>query len=103
MSGAVRHDVPLAALTTLRLGGPARDLRTATTTDELVAAVRDADATATDLLLVAGGSNLVVADAGSPAPWCTSPPAASALRRTATPCSSPSPRASAGRTWSPMR
>ncbi len=64
MSGAVRHDVPLAALTTLRLGGPARDLRTATTTDELVAAVRDADATATDLLLVAGGSNLVVADAG---------------------------------------
>lgn len=66
MSAAVRHDVPLADLTTLRLGGPARDLITVSTTDELVTAVRDADAAGGDVLLLAGGSNLVVADAGFP-------------------------------------
>ena len=54
----------LADLTTLRLGGPARTLVEATTSDELVAAVRAADEAAEPLLLVAGGSNLVVADEG---------------------------------------
>jgi UDP-N-acetylmuramate dehydrogenase len=56
----------LADLTTLRLGGPARTLVEATTTDELVAAVRDADVAGEPVLLVAGGSNLVVADEGFP-------------------------------------
>jgi UDP-N-acetylmuramate dehydrogenase len=56
----------LADLTTLRLGGPARTHVEATTTDELVAAVRDADAAGEPVLLVAGGSNLVVADEGFP-------------------------------------
>ena len=54
----------LAELTTLRLGGPARDLVVARTEAQLVDAVRSADADGTPLLLVAGGSNLVVADAG---------------------------------------
>lgn len=54
----------LADLTTLRLGGPARSLIKATTTDELVAAVRAADEAGDPVLLVAGGSNLVVADEG---------------------------------------
>jgi UDP-N-acetylmuramate dehydrogenase len=54
----------LADLTTLRLGGPARTLVEATTSDQLVAAVRAADEAAEPLLLVAGGSNLVVADEG---------------------------------------
>ena len=54
----------LADLTTLRLGGPARELVRATTEDELLAAVRTADDAGTPLLLVAGGSNLVVADEG---------------------------------------
>ncbi len=54
----------LADLTTLRLGGPARSFVEATTTDELVAAVRAADDAGEPVLLVAGGSNLVVADAG---------------------------------------
>jgi UDP-N-acetylmuramate dehydrogenase len=57
------HDVPLAALTTLRLGGPARKLLIAETAEELVAAVRAADE---PLLLIAGGSNLVLPDAGWP-------------------------------------
>ncbi len=54
----------LADVTTLRLGGPARDVVEVTTEAELVDAVRTADAAATPLLLVAGGSNLVVDDAG---------------------------------------
>jgi UDP-N-acetylmuramate dehydrogenase len=58
------HDVPLAPLTTLRLGGPAARLVTATTDDEVVAVVREADAAGTPLLVVGGGSNLVVADEG---------------------------------------
>jgi UDP-N-acetylmuramate dehydrogenase len=52
----------LAAFTTLRLGGPAGRLIEATTDDELLAAVRDDP----DALLLAGGSNVVVGDAGFP-------------------------------------
>ena len=57
-------DVPLAPLTTLRLGGPARRLVSAATEEELVGAVREADAAGEPLLVLAGGSNLVIADAG---------------------------------------
>ncbi|WP_332879903.1 UDP-N-acetylmuramate dehydrogenase [Kineosporia rhizophila] len=56
--------VRLAELTTLRVGGPARRHVTASTADELVAAVRAADQAGEPLLLVGGGSNLVVGDAG---------------------------------------
>jgi UDP-N-acetylmuramate dehydrogenase len=55
---------PLAPLTTLRLGGPARRLLRADTEEELVAAVRDADAAGEPLLVLAGGSNVVIADEG---------------------------------------
>ncbi len=58
------QDVPLSELTTLRLGGPARRLVTARTDDELVDAVSAADAAREPVLLVAGGSNLVIADDG---------------------------------------
>ena len=54
----------LAALTTLRLGGPAREVVHATTEQQLVDAVREADAAGTPVLVVAGGSNLVVGDDG---------------------------------------
>src|SRR6185295_11745968 len=57
-------DVPLAPLTTLRLGGPARRLVSASTEAELVAAVREADAAAEPVLVLAGGSNVVIADEG---------------------------------------
>jgi UDP-N-acetylmuramate dehydrogenase len=52
--------------TTLRLGGPAGRFVTATTEDELVDAVRRADDAGVPVLVLAGGSNLVVADAGFP-------------------------------------
>jgi UDP-N-acetylmuramate dehydrogenase len=51
----------LAALTTLRLGGPAERLVEAHTEDELVEAAR-----ARPALLLAGGSNVVIADEGVP-------------------------------------
>ena len=50
--------------TTLRLGGPAREWVRATTEAELVSAVAEADAAGVPVLVLAGGSNLVVADAG---------------------------------------
>lgn len=60
-----RHqDFPLSELTTLGLGGPARELAEAESAEELVELVRAADAAGRPLLLVAGGSNLVIADAG---------------------------------------
>ncbi|KOV93542.1 UDP-N-acetylenolpyruvoylglucosamine reductase [Streptomyces sp. NRRL B-1140] len=51
-------------MTTFRLGGPATRLLTATTDDEVIAAVREADEAGTPLLLIGGGSNLVIGDKG---------------------------------------
>jgi UDP-N-acetylmuramate dehydrogenase len=56
----------LADLTTLRLGGPAGRLVVAEDERTLVDAVRSADAAGEPVLVVAGGSNLVVADEGFP-------------------------------------
>ncbi|KUJ32980.1 UDP-N-acetylenolpyruvoylglucosamine reductase [Streptomyces albus subsp. albus] len=58
------HNAPLAPLTTFRLGGPATRLVTATTDDEVIEVVREADASATPLLVIGGGSNLVISDKG---------------------------------------
>ena len=54
----------LAEHTTLRLGGPARDWVRAGDEAELVAAVRRCDEAGEPVLILGGGSNLVVADAG---------------------------------------
>jgi UDP-N-acetylmuramate dehydrogenase len=56
----------LAQFTTLRLGGPARLVVEARTEAELLAAVRQADDSGEPLLVLAGGSNVVIADAGFP-------------------------------------
>ncbi|CAM5631821.1 UDP-N-acetylenolpyruvoylglucosamine reductase [Streptomyces griseus] len=74
------HDAPLAPLTTFRLGGPAARLLTATTDAEVIAAVREADASGTPLLVIGGGSNLVMGTRASTAPRCASPPRASRSR-----------------------
>jgi UDP-N-acetylmuramate dehydrogenase len=58
--------VELAPLTTLRLGGPAGRLVEAHSEEELVSLVRAADAAGEPLLLLAGGSNVVIADDGFP-------------------------------------
>ncbi|HEY7359296.1 MAG TPA: UDP-N-acetylmuramate dehydrogenase [Streptosporangiaceae bacterium] len=62
----VREQAVLADYTTLRLGGPARRLVEAASEAEIVAAVRAADERAEPLLVLGGGSNLVVADEGFP-------------------------------------
>ena len=54
----------LADYTTLGLGGPAKTFVTASSEAELAAAVRDADAAGEPVLLLGGGSNLVIADDG---------------------------------------
>jgi UDP-N-acetylmuramate dehydrogenase len=52
---------PLSSLTTLRLGGPPKAFVPAESEDAIIAAVRAAEP---PVLVLAGGSNLVVADAG---------------------------------------
>ena len=56
--------VSLRELTTMRLGGPTRDFAQPTDSCELVELVRRADQAGTPVLLLGGGSNLVVGDAG---------------------------------------
>lgn len=54
----------LADLTTARVGGPARTLVEASTEQEIVEAVRAADAADEPLLIISGGSNLLIGDEG---------------------------------------
>ncbi len=56
----------LADHTTLGLGGPAKAFRTAVSTEELVRLVTEADRSEEPVLVLGGGSNLVVADDGFP-------------------------------------
>ena len=58
----MRRDVPLAPLTTLGIGGPARFFTEARSVSDVI------EATATDqpLLILAGGSNVLIADEGFP-------------------------------------
>jgi len=56
--------VRLADHTTLHLGGPAAEFVVAETEDVLVEAVSSADAAGTPVLVLGGGSNLVIADEG---------------------------------------
>ncbi len=57
---------PLAERTTLRLGGPAERLVEVESSAELIEAVAAADEDNAPLLLIAGGSNLVISDSGWP-------------------------------------
>lgn len=54
----------LASLTTLRVGGDARTLIEAETTEDLIEAVASADEAGTPVLILGGGSNVVIADQG---------------------------------------
>jgi UDP-N-acetylmuramate dehydrogenase len=56
----------LADYTTLGLGGRARSFVSAATEADLIDAVQTADAAAVPVLLIGGGSNLVISDAGFP-------------------------------------
>lgn len=54
----------LSAITTLRVGGPAQDFVFAQDVDTVIDTVRQADEAGTPLLVVGGGSNLVISDEG---------------------------------------
>ena len=56
--------VSLADHTTLRIGGPADKFLEVGTEDDLITAVRDADAAGEPVLLLSGGSNVVIGDDG---------------------------------------
>jgi UDP-N-acetylmuramate dehydrogenase len=51
-------------LTTMRVGGPTRDFAEARSTGELVDLIRSADSRNEPVLVIGGGSNLVVGDSG---------------------------------------
>ena len=59
-----REDVLLAELTTLRVGGAARRLVEVRSAEEIVEAVVAADAVGEPMFVLAGGSNLLIADEG---------------------------------------
>ena len=65
-AGGWRHGVELAPYTTLRIGGPANHFFEADSEQTLIAAIKDAEGHGEDVLVLGGGSNLVIADEGYP-------------------------------------
>jgi UDP-N-acetylmuramate dehydrogenase len=62
----ITENVPLAPLTTLKVGGPARYFIEALTVAEVSQAVEFARSRSLPLFVLGGGSNLVISDAGWP-------------------------------------
>src|SRR5258706_15705329 len=60
----IQENVPLAPLTTLQVGGPARYFAEAASEDDIHEAVHFARAKGLPLFVLGGGSNLLVADSG---------------------------------------
>ena len=56
--------VPLSTLTTMQVGGPARELITVTTREQLIEAAIDTWSSNEPWLILGGGSNTIVADEG---------------------------------------
>lgn len=63
-SGRVQCEASLRELTTFKVGGPARWLLDTRGSDEMVTALRIADAAGVPVVLLGGGSNVLVADGG---------------------------------------
>ncbi|MEV4636003.1 UDP-N-acetylmuramate dehydrogenase [Actinoplanes sp. NPDC049548] len=66
MTASAAHASSLGAYTTLRLGGPAGTLTPVSETDEGVAMMRAAARKGDRVLVLAGGSNVVIGDEGFP-------------------------------------
>ncbi len=60
----IREHAPLAPLTTLGVGGPARYFTEASTESDVIEAVEFARSRALPLFVLGGGSNVVIADTG---------------------------------------
>ncbi len=64
MFNIMQTNVPLKDYTTMRLGGPARMLATATSKDELVSFIAQASEQSLPTLVLGEGSNVIVSDQG---------------------------------------
>src|SRR5258708_532058 len=62
----IQENIPLAPLTTFKVGGPARYFAEAKTVSEVASAVDFMGTKGLSLFVLGGGSNLVVSDAGWP-------------------------------------
>jgi UDP-N-acetylmuramate dehydrogenase len=62
--GCTAVSITFAELTTMRVGGPIEQLLVATTTEHALDLLRSTDSAGTPLLVMGGGSNLVVGDVG---------------------------------------
>lgn len=62
----IQQDVPLAPLTTLRIGGPARFFAEARSENEMIEAFSFAEQQGLPLFILGGGSNMLIADEGFP-------------------------------------
>ena len=62
----LQENIPLAPLTTFKVGGPARYLVHATTADEVIEAIQFSHSKNLPLFVLGGGSNLVISDKGWP-------------------------------------
>lgn len=60
----IEENIPLAPLTTLKIGGPARYFVRASSEEELIEAVAYASTHSLPLFVLGGGSNILVSDAG---------------------------------------
>lgn len=60
----IQRNVPLAPLTTMKVGGPAEYYATVHTTDQLLKLVRWARGVALPYFILGGGSNILISDAG---------------------------------------
>lgn len=89
--------VSLADHTTLRIGGPADKFLEVGTEDDLITAVRDADAAGEPVLLLSGGSNVVIGDDGFRGTVLKI--ATSGIRVDADMCSGAMVRIAAGEDW----
>jgi UDP-N-acetylmuramate dehydrogenase len=60
----LQENVSLARYTTFKIGGPARYFLIATTTEQMVSAVQEANAAGVKWMVLGGGSDILVADKG---------------------------------------
>ncbi|MGL4831980.1 MAG: UDP-N-acetylmuramate dehydrogenase [Propionibacteriaceae bacterium] len=91
-------DELLAQHTTMRVGGPARRYVIATTEAELLSAIREADECGEPVLILGGGSNLVIGDAGFPG-LVVQVATSGITQETCTPCAGVFVRVAAGENW----
>jgi UDP-N-acetylmuramate dehydrogenase len=90
----------LASHTTLRVGGEAAEFVVAETEDALVEAVRSADAAGTPVLVLGGGSNLLVSDEGFDGRVVAV--RTSGVQSDSDACGGAVVRVAAGETWDPL-